>query len=101
MSGRIIFRPEAKHACAPGWTYTPAGPGHPLGLPQGTMMAHPPTGSSYPVGCRWQCDCGKVWVRRRPPRQNPHGGQWIVGGRVVFTPEHWWERWLRERRENR
>lgn len=99
MSGRIIFRPESEHRCAPGWKRRPPlKEGNTIGLPAGTVTSVPPSASEFPVGTRWQCDCGRVWVSRKPPRQNPHGGQWIVGGRVVFTPEHWWERRARERK---
>lgn len=98
MSGRIVFYPDPEHRCTPGWKERPPlEEGNRLGLRAGTVTMSPPSDSEFPVGTRWQCDCGRIWVRRKSPRRTPHGGQWIVGGRVVFTPEHWWERRARER----
>lgn len=96
MSGRVIFKPKSNHRCYPGWGQKPPLPeGNRLGLPAGTVTSAPPHGMDFPVGCRWQCDdCGQVWVRRKPPRTC---GQQFVGGKVVFTKEHWWERRRRER----
>lgn len=94
MSGRIIFRPEREHHCAPGWKQRPPlEEGNPTGLPAGTVTAIPPSASEFPVGCRWQCDdCGQVWIRCKSPRQYPNGGQYIVGGLVRWRRERWWER---------
>jgi hypothetical protein len=98
VSGRIIFRPESEHRCAPGWkNRPPLKEGNTIGFPAGTVTSVPPSASEFPVGTRWQCDCGRVWVSRKPPRQNPRGGQWVVNP-VHFTPEHWWERRRRGRK---
>ena len=97
MSGRVILRPAAKHECLAGWTQRPPLPeGNLMGLPAGTVTWAPPRDSEFPVGCRWQCGaCGKVWVRRKSPRTL---GVQLLLGKVIFTPEHWWERWLRKHR---
>lgn len=96
MSGRVVFTPERKHSCAPGWTRIPVKPGGVLdGVTTHTMR--PPDGQDIAVGARWQCDdCGQVWVRRKPPVTR---GQQLIGGMVVFTREHWWERLRRERKD--
>lgn len=94
MSGRIIFQPKPKHRCAPGWKKRPPlKKGNALGVPAGVVTAIPPSAWEFPVGCRWQCDrCGQVWIRRKSPRQYPKGGQHIIGGRVRWRRERWWER---------
>lgn len=90
MSGQIVARPAARHACNPGWRNEfrdgpPFGPG---------MYAIPPDASDYPKGTVWECECGRTWVSTGPIAPSSPGF-------IDFRREHWLERHRRLRREAR
>jgi hypothetical protein len=98
VSGQTIFEPTPSHGCAPGGTRVSVNPSSPF-TEFATHTMRPPFSGEFPVGCRWQCDdCGQVWVRRKPRRQYPIGGQCIIGGEVRWRRETWLERRLRQRK---
>ena len=91
MSGQIVARPAARHACNPGWrnefprraTVRPRHVRHPS-----------PDASDYPKGTVWECECGRTWVSTGPIAPSSPGF-------IDFRREHWLERHRRLRREAR
>lgn len=77
MTGQVVFRPDQDHACSPGWTYSIAQGGGPIGPPAGTQIAHPPSAYDYPAGTVWECECGQTWISTGPPP--PRNGHYAPG----------------------
>lgn len=93
-NGKVVSRPEERHRCSPGWTYSEPGEdcGPPFGAPpDGRRWAYPPSGYDYPAGTVWECECGQTWVSTGPPYRN-------APGFVDFRRERRGERRRRERR---
>jgi hypothetical protein len=99
MSGKVISRPDAGHQCSPGYemcTYRiPSASMNPDAVVPAVSFEYltEPTVWSHPKGAVWQCDdCGQVWVSRGDLYRN-------MCGPVRFTPETWWERRRRRKRQ--
>lgn len=81
----VIYKPETKHVCAPGWT------------PRTDGFGIPALNDTYPVGTVWECDaCGTRWVSKGvwTPSVRQVGG--YMAGVVEWKREGWLSRWLRK-----
>jgi hypothetical protein len=99
VSGKVISGPNAGHQCYPGYemrTYQPPSasmsPDAVIPADSESYLSEPSIWS-HPKGTVWQCDdCGQTWVARGDLYRN-------MRGPVRFSPETWWERRRRTRRE--
>lgn len=90
----VVYKPERKHHCSPGWTWR-ASTGEGIGaVPKGMRYGIPPTPWDYPKGTVWQCECGQTWVSQGSPAAGRPG--WCT-----FRREGRFERRRRERRSQR